>query len=526
MSMKRYYLLLFIASFFTFYSCTEESVPALDLAAVSIIPQPVKVEASGSSFEIDAKTQVYTDGAIPCVNDFISFLNKSTGFATPIDTDASKAGDNSIVFDLDEEAEMEDEAYALSIEADQVLLSAKTAHGIFNGLQTLRQILPVQIEREEKQAGPWLLASGKITDKPEYGYRGSMLDVSRHFFEVKDVKRVIDLIAQYKINTLHLHLSDDQGWRIEIKSWPNLTTHGGSTEVGGGKGGFYTQEQYKDIVAYAAKKFITIVPEIDMPGHTNAALSSYPELNCDGKAPELYTGTEVGFSTLCTDKEVVYEFVDDVIRELSDITPGPYIHIGGDESHVTALEDYIPFIERVSGMVKKYGKEVIGWDEIAHAKLPENSIVHYWNVAENAKKGVDQNAKVLISPATKTYLDMQYDTTTRIGLHWAAYIEIDSAYIWDPAELVKGITKEHILGVESPLWSETVTVMDDIEYMVFPRLICHSEIGWTPKQYRQWDQFKNRLGLHKDRLDMQEIDYYPSKLVPWKSDLPDPTSGL
>ena len=406
----------------------------------------------------------------------------------------------------------------MDITADHIKISSNSEHGLFNGIQTLRQILPSQIEKNTLQSIPWLAPTGSIVDKPEFGYRGSMLDVSRHFFGVTDVKRVIDLISQYKINALHLHLSDDQeGWRIEIKSWPNLTKHGGSTQVGGGKGGFYTQEDYKDIVKYAASRFITIIPEIDMPGHTNAALSSYPELNCNGKAPDLYTGTEVGFSTLCTDKEIVYTFIDDVIRELSDMTPGPYIHIGGDESHVTELKDYIPFIERTAKIVNKYGKNVLGWDEIAHAKLPPNSVVHYWNVAENAKKGVDQNAKVLISPAKKTYLDMQYDSTTRLGLHWAAYIEVDSAYMWDPSELVEGITKENILGVESPLWSETVTKMDDIEYMVFPRLICHSEIGWTPKKYRKWDNFKVRLGHHKDRLDFQNIDYYPSKLIPWQT---------
>lgn len=519
-------LFLLASLLISIYSCNEDNNPSLDLASESIIPQPLSVEATGSSFEINAETGIYMEGNMESVKQFADFLKIPTGFNLNIYPLASATKSNKIVFDLDKEFSLGTEGYKLEITPDFIQITAKEEHGIFNGIQTLRQLLPPLIENRSKQEGPWLVASGVITDQPEYGYRGSMLDVSRHFFEVADVKRVIDLISQYKINTLHLHLSDDQGWRIEIKSWPNLTTHGGSTEVGGGKGGFFTQEQYKDIVQYAASRFITIVPEIDMPGHTNAALSSYPELNCDGKAPELYTGIEVGFSTLCTDKEVVYQFVDDVIRELSEMTPGPYIHIGGDESHVTKLEDYIPFIERVSGMVKKYGKEVIGWDEIAHAKLPSNSVVHYWNLAKNAKMGVEQGAKVLISPAQKTYLDMQYDSTTHLGLHWAAYIEIDSAYMWDPSELVPGITKENIIGVESPLWSETVTKMDDIEYMVFPRLIGHSEIGWTPSRLRNWNDFKGRLGRQKDRLDLQNIDYYPSKLIPWKSEMPAVKTGL
>jgi hexosaminidase len=176
-------------------------------------------------------------------------------------------------------------------------------------VQTIRQILPAKIEQAEVQKGPWYLATGTITDHPDYGYRGMMLDVARHFFGVDDVKKLIDQMAYYKLNMLHLHLADDQGWRIEIKSWPNLSTIGGKTEVGGGEGGFYTQEQYADLVNYAKSRFITVIPEIDMPGHTNAALASYAELNCNGKATELYTGTDVGFSTLCTKKEVVYKLL-------------------------------------------------------------------------------------------------------------------------------------------------------------------------------------------------------------------------
>ena len=508
---------LFAFAFLIFSSCNEEPRIPMDLSMASIIPQPLRVEATGSSFEITSETSIYSDGDLQTADYLSNLLKPATGFDLDVKPGSSKKGNNAISLILDENANSGNEGYILEITNDEINITSKEEHGLFNGIQTLRQLLPPEIEKSNVQSVPWLVATGSITDKPEFGYRGSMLDVSRHFIQVEDVKRLIDLISQYKINNLHLHLSDDQGWRIEIKSWPNLTTHGGSTQVGGGKGGFYTQEQYKDIVQYAASRFITIIPEIDMPGHTNAALSSYPELNCDGKAPKLYTGTEVGFSTLCTDKEIVYEFIDDVIKELSEITPGPYIHIGGDESHVTELKDYIPFIERTAKIVQKYGKKVIGWDEIAHASLPPNSVVHYWNVAENAKKGVEQNAKVLISPAQKTYLDMQYDSTTHLGLHWAAYIEVDSAYIWDPTELVEGITKENILGVESPLWSETIINMDDIEYMVFPRLICHSEIGWTPKKYRKWDTFKVKLGKHRDRLDFQGVGYYPSKLVPWQS---------
>jgi hexosaminidase len=346
-----------------------------------------------------------------------------------------------------------------------------------------------------------------------------MLDVARHFFSVEDVKRFTDLIAMYKMNRLHLHLSDDQGWRIEIKSWPKLTEVGGSTQVGGGEGGFYTQEEYADIVAYAQDRFVTIVPEIDMPGHTNAALVSYPELYCTGKEPALYTGTEVGFSTLCTSNERTYEFIDDVIGELAALTPGEYIHIGGDESHVTPLKDYIPFIERAQSIVQSHGKKVLGWDEIAHAQLLPNTVVQWWAEAENAKRGIEQGAKVLVSPAHKAYLDMQYDSTSRLGLHWAAYIEVDSGYIWDPTTVVAGIDADDIIGIEAPLWSETIATMDDIEYLLFPRLPGYAEIAWTPAAARDWAEYRERLGLQKPRFEALGIDYYASPQVPWRDSI-------
>jgi hexosaminidase len=230
----------------------------------------------------------------------------------------------------------------------------------------------------------------------------------------------------------------------------------------------------------------------------------------------LYTGIEVGFSTLCTSSETTYKFIDDVIRELAAITEGPYIHIGGDESLATPLSDYIPFMERVQQIVKKYDKEVIGWDEIANAKLLDNAVVQYWAEAGNAVMGIEQGAKVIMSPATKTYLDMQYDSTTRLGLHWAAYIEVDDAYNWDPATIENQIGKEHILGIEAPLWTETIDNMDDLEYMVFPRLLCHSEVAWTKPENRDWSDFSSRLGAFCSRLEAMEIDYYQSTRIPWK----------
>ncbi len=502
------------------------------LSEHAIIPKPLSVTDTDGQFEITDKTEIVASGDVSSVTVYLQeFLQSTTGFELAT---GSEATENSIVLAL--EGGLAEEGYELDITTERVKISAGSPAGLFYGVQTLRQLLPAETEGVSSTSSGLFLATGKIQDAPEYGYRGAMLDVSRHFFQVEDVKHFIDLIAKYKMNMLHLHLSDDQGWRIEIKSWPLLTTIGGSTQVGGGEGGFYTQEDYKDIVAFGQSRFITIVPEIDMPGHTNSALASYGELNpgikvpdegalpfdrkeigVDGMATPLYTGREVGFSTLATDKPVTYQFVDDVIREISEITPGPYFHIGGDESHVTEMEDYIPFIEKAQEIVKKYGKIAIGWDEVAHASLDSTTIAQFWAKGENAKMAVDQGAKVLISPATRAYLDMQYDSTTVLGLHWAAYIEVDEAYKWEPTELVDGIGKSDIIGVEAPLWTETISNRSDIEYMIFPRITAIAEIAWTPKNLRDWESYKSRLSKHGQRWDKMGINYYQSPLVDWEN---------
>ncbi len=516
-------IILFLMSFF---SCDNTPPPTpMDLSKEQLIPKPVELEATGSSFRLTEDTDIYVQktteqaAELEQVGQYLADkLMPATGFEIQVigTEEAPPAGHIFLALAEDNDAELGEEGYQLDITEEQLKLSANTPAGLFRGLQTVRQLLPAAIEKDSLQPGPWEIATGTIRDYPSYAYRGAMLDVARHFFGVEDVKRYIELIAFYKINVLHLHLTDDQGWRIEVKSWPRLTEHGGSTEVGGGEGGYYTQEQYTELVDYARKHYITIIPEVDMPGHTNAALASYPELTCDGKAPELYTGIEVGFSTLCTDKEVVYQFVDDVVRELSALTPGPYFHIGGDESHVTAKDDYIYFVNRVQGIMQSHGKRMAGWDEITEAKLDSSSVAQFWANADHAKKAVEQGVQVIMSPARKTYLDMQYDSTTQLGLHWAAYIEVDSAYIWDPATYVEGISKADILGIESPLWTETITTMDEIEYMVFPRLAGHAEIGWTPAEQRNWEEYKQRLGEHKARFEALGIDFYASPLVPWQ----------
>lgn len=517
-------LLFVLFAVLVFTSC-KEPVP-MDLAKENLIPKPVKLEATGSSFEWTKHTQIHiqtgNQEAKKIANHLVELIAPATGFQPKIKELKTPLGSRGISLILDDKFEkLGKEGYNLTIDPRKISLQAYKAEGLYRGIQTIRQLLPAKIEAKEKQEGPWLIASGNIEDYPQYGYRGAMLDVVRHFFDVDEVKQYIDYLAAYKMNVLHLHLTDDQGWRIEIKSWPKLTEIGGKTEVGGGEGGFYTQEQYKEIVQYAADRFITIVPEIDMPGHTNAALASYAELNADGKARNAYTGTRVGFSTLATNKEITYKFIDDVIRELATLTPGEYIHIGGDESNATQKDDYIKFIERVQKIVLSHNKKVMGWADIAAAELDKSAVAQFWQTKPtNALKAVKQNVKILMSPANLAYMDMQYDSISPLGLHWAGYLEVDKAYNWTLEGNVEGIYKEDIIGIEAPLWAETIETMDDIEYLTFPRLLGYAELGWSPDKDNSWDEYKVRLGKQKTRFEFQEINYYQSKLVPWSDDKP------
>lgn len=500
-----------------FIACNSTPAkPAEEITKAVLIPKPVSIQAGEGGFEVNNSINIVASGGSEELKRIASLfaekMKASFGKDFAVGSDASG---KSIVFEVSgNDQELKQEGYTLTVDENNIRIKANSPAGAFMGMQTLLQLLPSNFGKQNANDG-FVIGAGTIRDYPSYDFRGAMLDVSRHFFGVDDVKRYIDLISSYKMNTLHLHLSDDQGWRIEIKSWPNLATHGGSTQVGGGEGGFYTQEQYKDIVKYAQDRFITIIPEIDMPGHTNAALASYAELNCNNKATELYTKTEVGFSTLCVRKDITYKFIDDVVRELAAITPGPYIHLGGDESHVTKKEDFIYFINKIQAIPKKYGKKMIGWEEIAQASLDSNTIVQYWSNAEHAKEAVKKNAKIIMSPASKVYLDMKYDSTTKLGLRWAGLIELDSSYSWALSNRVAGIPRESILGIEAPLWTETLTKMDEIEYMAFPRLPGVAEIGWSAEQGRSWDEYKVRLGKHGERMKAMGIDYYESKQVEW-----------
>jgi hexosaminidase len=489
----------------------------------AIIPAPQSIERLTGEFVLTPTTTIVVpagDERAAWVGRYLSeVIGIVAGPQPPRVQMASGAGaPGSIHLRLTPQAAQNAEAYELQVTADAVTIAAASAQGLFHGVQTFRQLLPAYVEFEAVRADKERIVRApavKITDRPRFEWRGAMLDVARHFFSVDDLKRYVDLLALYKFNRLHLHLSDDQGWRVEIKSWPNLTRRGASTEVGGGPGGFYSQAQYRDIVAYAAERFITIVPEIDMPGHTNAALASYAELNCDGKRREVFTGIEVGFSAFCVEKDITYKFIDDVVREIAAMTPGAWFHIGGDEVKTLSAAQYVGFIERVQKIVASHGKRVVGWDEIAPAALLPSTLVQHWRSDGSPAPAVAKGAKVIMSLANKTYLDMKYHRETPIGLNWAAYIDVKDAYDWDPASLVKDVPESVLVGVEAPIWSETLGNIRDVEFMAFPRLAGIAEVAWSRPDGRSWDEFKVRLGAQAPRWSALGINFYRSPTVPW-----------
>jgi hexosaminidase len=342
-------------------------------------------------------------------------------------------------------------------------------------------------------------------DGPRFEWRGVMLDVARHFFGPDDVRHLVDLLARYRFNRLHLHLTDDQGWRIEIESWPRLAEIGGASAVGGGRGGFYTQDEFRALVEYAGAHGIVVVPEIDLPGHVNAALVAYPELAPAGVTATPHTGMEVGFSSLDTTSDVTWRFVEDVFDEVATLTPGPYIHIGGDEAAATASDAYAAFVSRACGLVHAHGKTPIGWEEVAKAPLPAGTIVQHWKDEQLARAAVHQGAQLIMSPARRTYLDMKYDASTKLGLEWAGHVGVRDAYEWDPG----AIEGADVFGVEAALWSETLETRADVEQMLFPRLLATAEVAWR-RGGLDWNDFRARAAEENAELSRQGVNVFDS----------------
>jgi len=496
---------------------TRVAVPVF--YAPRLVPQPTSLTMAGDTpFVISAQTLLEADGsdeANRVASLFAARIRPATGFALLVSAPAALT--NSIRFQLrPDRADLGDEGYELVVRPDSVRIVAPNGAGLFHGAQTLRQLLPPEVESDIRMGRPWGIPSLTIRDVPRLAWRGAMLDVARHFFTVNDVKEYIDILAMYKMNRLHLHLADDQGWRIEIKSRPLLAEKGSVMEVAGrpGGGGFFTQQDFAEIVRYAQERFVTVVPEIDMPGHFNAALIGYPEVACSRRAPASFTGIDVGWSTVCVDSAQSYALIDDVIREVAAITPGPYFHMGGDEVETLTPEQYASFVQRVQAIVTRYGKTMVGWEEIIAAPLQPGTIAQLWR-ADSLKHPLGPGVKMLLSPSKKAYIDQKYDPSTELGLRWAGYVDVRDSYDWDPATYLRNVGEDRIAGVEAPIWTETLRNITAVEYLAMPRLPAIAEVGWTAQGSRTWDDFRERLAAQATRWRTLGINYYRSSQIPW-----------
>jgi hexosaminidase len=495
--------------------------PAARPLAYAVIPNPSSIEISApDSFLVTPRTGVYVDAdasaEVAAIGTYAANVIASrSGDTARREMPGVPIPDSSIVLRLDpSRTQLGDEGYELTSTRTRVLIVGAQPAGLFHGVQTMRQLLPASVEHQGAVNRRLIMPAAHVVDIPRFAWRGAMLDVARHFLGPEDVKRFIDLYALYKINRLHLHLADDQGWRIEIKAWPNLTAIGGATQIGGGRGGFYTQEQYADIVAYARSRYITVVPEIDMPGHSNATLTAYPDLRCNRTAPEPFTRVGGPPNTLCTDRDSVYQFVADVVREISAAAPTPYFHFGGDEVAGLTKEQYHGFVERVEHIVDSIGPRPIGWGEIALANINTRTIVQSWT-KDSSDQHAERGGQLILSPGPRAYLDMKYDSATVLGLKWAGLIDLKRAYDWNPATLLPGVPESSILGVEAPLWAETLITRQDYEFMAFPRLTAIAEVGWSQPDRVGWEGFRRRVAAHGARLAALGVNFARVPGIDW-----------
>ncbi|MEP6732113.1 MAG: beta-N-acetylhexosaminidase [bacterium] len=498
---------------------TLSTAPAPSTPPPRLVPAPASMTLLGGvPFALTHATAIViepgNDEVARTAEQLAAILRPATGFSIPVST--TPVANKSITLHLaTNRAALGDEGYELNVDSGAVRIVAYQPAGLFRATQTLRQLLPSTIESHVNVPNAsWPIPVVSITDQPRFAWRGAMLDVGRHFFTVKEVKQYIDLLALYKLNVLHLHLSDDQGWRIEIKSRPELTAVGGSTQVAGGPGGFYTQAEYADIIRYARDRYVLIVPEIDMPGHTNAALVAFPALSCSKRPSALYSGIDVGWSTFCVDKEETYALIDDVIREIAALTPGPYFHMGGDEVEALTPAQYALFVERVQEIVGRHGKQMIGWEEVSRSRLDTTTIIQQWR-SDSLPAARLPGGKVIVSGGKRLYLDMKYNAATDLGLKWAGLIEVRDAYDWDPASYLKHVSEHDIIGVEAALWSETVRNITAAEFLAMPRLPAVAEVGWTPQSMRGWNSFRERIAAHGPRWTILGVNFYRSPQIPW-----------
>jgi len=510
-----------------------------------VIPMPSAVTVTegyfcvaGAALNIDAGIDSVSSRAIMR---FASMLETVTGRSL-------KEKGKGFYFSLN--SSLGEEEYILDITGDGVKVEAAALNGFVYACETIKQMLPAEIYSEKYSKADWVLPCAHIQDRPRFSYRGVLIDAGRHFWSVEETLRIIDVMAAYKLNRLHWHLTDDQGWRIEIKSYPKLTEVGAwreGTQVGKDKtktdgirhGGFYTQEQLREVVAYAADRGITIIPEIDVPGHTVAALASYPELGCTGgpyKVGEFWT---ISQDILCVGNEEAFTFVENVLKEVMDIFPSEYIHIGGDEcfGEKKAREGLVPwdkcpkcaarmrelgiakgkearhylqnyFTARVQRFLSDNGRQVIGWDEILQGELQPGATVMSWRGTKGGINAVSKDMDVIMSPNSYMYIDYyQSRERDKEPLAHGGHLPVETVYSYDPMDGMPEGADAHILGVQTNLWTEYVATEDHLEYMLLPRMCAAAEVAWTSSDAKDYNRFDESLDHTFQILDAMGLNY-------------------
>mgnify|MGYP000866160266 FL=1 len=498
----------------------------------SVIPKPVEIVMGSGSFIIDEKTKLTvmpSDESTATVTAFLTrMIRRSAAVPLPVE-EGSGRGRNRIVMSVDSTLTISKEGYILMATGKRVELRSPSPEGLFRGVQTLRQLMPPQVEVEGGLAGEILpeVPACYITDEPRFSYRGMHLDVCRHFFTVDEVKRYLDIMALHKFNTFHWHLTDDQGWRIEIKKYPELTAtgsqrkesltgHGGRppfTYDGKPHGGYYTQEEAREIVRYAAERFITVIPEIEMPGHAVAALASYPWLSCTGKEIEVQTRWGVMEDVFCAGQDTVFAFLEGVHNEVMEIFPSEYIHIGGDECPEESLSDEHElqswFITRIEKYLNSHGRKIIGWDEILEGGLAPDATVMSWRGIRGGIEAARMGHDAIMTPTTHAYLDYYQGDPAGEPLAIGGYVPLERVYSFEPLpEELNEDEQKHILGLQGNLWTEYISTMSHLEYMAFPRAFAIAETAWTPYMKKDFEEFLARLDVLKERYDLMQVNYF------------------
>ena len=542
--MKLLFLILF--SFFSFQSVFAfQSQPV-----ISVIPKPVSVEYGKGFFELGSKTTIHLSENSEELQFLGEYLNDLIYSATWMDHDitvenARKDTNTAIFLEIDAESSIEHpEGYQLSVTEKEVRISARETTGLFYGIQTLRQLFDPVIEHKLPSLAPnnqeWMLPVLEIEDYPRFQYRGMHLDVARHFFPVEFVKKYIDLLAMHKMNRFHWHLTEDQGWRIEIKKYPKLTEIGAwrdSTLIGRygtGRydnvrhGGFYTQEEIKEVVEYARKKHITIIPEIEMPGHSSAALAAYPQFGCFEKEYHVQSTWGI-FEDIYCPKEETFDFLQDVLTEVMELFPSKYIHIGGDEAPKKQWEesqiaqDVIKreglkdehelqsyFITRIEKFLNDHGRQIIGWDEILEGGLAPQATVMSWRGEKGGIEAAKMKHDVIMTPWSSNYYDHYQAEMETEPLAIGGFTTLKDVYFYEPIpEELTAEEAKYVLGAQGNVWTEYMHSGDKVEYMAYPRAAALSEVLWTPAQNKNWLEFLSRIQTHFERLDILEVNYAP-----------------